>query len=61
MISSFSCPAGQAVSYEMKSGGSTDLEFFQDYNPAPYVPSLTIYTLDDALTYSSLGLYITVC
>lgn len=47
MISSFSCPAGQAVGYEMKSAGSTDLEFFQDWNPSPYVPTLAMYISND--------------
>lgn len=35
VISTFSCPAGQAVAFEMKNAGSTELEFFQDFNPAP--------------------------
>ncbi|KAJ5375923.1 hypothetical protein N7509_012809 [Penicillium cosmopolitanum] len=35
VISTFSCPAGEAVSFEMKNAGSTDLDFFQDFNPAP--------------------------
>lgn len=33
-IATFSCPAGQAVSYKMSSS-STTLTYFQDYNPAP--------------------------
>ena len=35
LISTFSCPAGQTVSYEMKEAGSTYLNFFEDYNPSP--------------------------
>lgn len=35
VISTFSCPAGQAVAFEMKNAGSTDLEFFEDFNPPP--------------------------
>jgi hypothetical protein len=37
LISTFSCPAGQAIAFEMKSAGSTDFEFFEDWNPSPYV------------------------
>ncbi|PQE08413.1 GPI anchored cell wall protein [Rutstroemia sp. NJR-2017a BBW] len=45
VISTFACPAGETVSYELSEGasGTTDLWFFQDYNPSP------------------LGLYITTC
>ncbi|KGO63808.1 Ubiquitin 3 binding protein But2, C-terminal [Penicillium italicum] len=35
VISTFSCPAGETVAYEMKNSGSTDLNFFEDYNPSP--------------------------
>ncbi|CAI7580775.1 unnamed protein product [Penicillium glandicola] len=35
LVSTFSCPAGEAVSYEMKNAGSTDLNFFEDWNPSP--------------------------
>ncbi|KAJ9308108.1 hypothetical protein DTO217A2_2349 [Paecilomyces variotii] len=34
-ISTFTCPAGQTVSYEISNAGSTDLNYFQDYNPSP--------------------------
>ncbi|KKY25165.1 putative gpi anchored cell wall protein [Phaeomoniella chlamydospora] len=34
LISTFSCPAGQAVSYKLSSS-STNLNYFQDYNPSP--------------------------
>ncbi|KAJ5550822.1 GPI anchored cell wall protein [Penicillium sp. DV-2018c] len=35
VVSTFACPAGEAVAYEMKNAGSTDLNFFQDWNPSP--------------------------
>lgn len=35
VVSTFSCPAGQTVAYEMKNAGSTSLDFFEDFNPAP--------------------------
>ncbi|KXG50308.1 uncharacterized protein PGRI_062750 [Penicillium griseofulvum] len=35
VVSTFACPAGETVAYEMKSSGSTDLNFFEDYNPSP--------------------------
>ncbi|KAJ9300745.1 hypothetical protein DTO271G3_1909 [Paecilomyces variotii] len=34
-ISTFTCPAGQTVAYEISNAGSTDLNYFQDYNPSP--------------------------
>jgi hypothetical protein len=34
-ITTFSCPAGQAVSFELKNAGTTNLNYFQDYNPSP--------------------------
>ncbi|KAH6699065.1 GPI anchored cell wall protein [Leptodontidium sp. MPI-SDFR-AT-0119] len=34
-IASFPCPAGQAVSYELKAVGDTYLRDFQDWNPSP--------------------------
>ncbi|GES62407.1 GPI anchored cell wall protein [Aspergillus terreus] len=42
VISTFSCPAGQAVSYEMKNAGSTNLNFFEDYNPSPLGLYITV-------------------
>ncbi|CAI7658553.1 unnamed protein product [Penicillium manginii] len=42
VISTFSCPAGQAISFEMKNAGSTDLDFFQDFNPAPIGLFITV-------------------
>ncbi|CZS98253.1 hypothetical protein WAI453_012001 [Rhynchosporium graminicola] len=35
VVSTFACPAGQAVSYEISSASGSSLEFFQDYNPSP--------------------------
>ena len=35
VVSTFSCPAGQTVAFEMKNAGSTSLEFFEDFNPSP--------------------------
>ncbi|KAJ5273166.1 hypothetical protein N7478_008291 [Penicillium angulare] len=35
VVSTFSCPAGKAIAFEMKDAGSTSLDFFQDYNPSP--------------------------
>ncbi|EED16460.1 conserved hypothetical protein [Talaromyces stipitatus ATCC 10500] len=34
-IATFACPAGQTVGFELKNAGSTNLEFFEDFNPAP--------------------------
>jgi hypothetical protein len=62
VVSTFACPAGESVAYEMKSSGSTDLNFFEDYNPSPYVYSLTfLHTWISANHLFSLGLYITTC
>ncbi|KAL3473580.1 ubiquitin 3 binding protein But2 C-terminal domain-containing protein [Aspergillus californicus] len=41
-VSSFECPAGQAVGFEMTSSGSTNLEFFEDYNPSPLGLYITV-------------------
>ncbi|OJJ44523.1 hypothetical protein ASPZODRAFT_153460 [Penicilliopsis zonata CBS 506.65] len=35
LIATFSCPAGETVGYELKNAGTTDLNYFQDYNPSP--------------------------
>ncbi|KAF7874825.1 hypothetical protein EAF04_001999 [Stromatinia cepivora] len=36
VVDTFDCPAGEAISYEMSTGGSnTDLWWFEDYNPSP--------------------------
>lgn len=42
VVSTFSCPAGQAISFEMKNAGSTELNYFQDYNPAPLGLYITV-------------------
>ncbi|KAJ5314766.1 Histone-fold [Penicillium atrosanguineum] len=42
VVSTFSCPAGQAVAFEMKNAGSTDFEFFEDFNPAPLGLFITV-------------------
>ena len=34
-IATFPCPAGTAVSFEIKAAGDTSLIYFQDYNPSP--------------------------
>jgi hypothetical protein len=34
-IATFPCPAGTAVSFEMKAVGDTNFRYFQDYNPSP--------------------------
>lgn len=34
-IATFACPAGQTVAFELKNAGSTSLDFFEDFNPAP--------------------------
>ena len=35
VVSTFDCPAGERVGYEISNAGSTYLHYFQDYNPAP--------------------------
>jgi hypothetical protein len=35
VISTTECPAGQTVGFEMSNAGSTELDFFEDYNPSP--------------------------
>ncbi|KAK9854531.1 uncharacterized protein MYU51_003601 [Penicillium brevicompactum] len=35
VVSTFACPAGQTVAYELKASSGTDLNFFQDWNPSP--------------------------
>lgn len=42
VISTFSCPAGQTVAFEMKNAGSTNLEFFEDFNPSPIGLFITV-------------------
>lgn len=35
LITTFSCPAGQAISFKLSEAGSTDFTYFQDFNPSP--------------------------
>jgi hypothetical protein len=35
VVSTFACPAGQTVSYELNAASGTSLNYFQDYNPSP--------------------------
>ncbi|OAX80997.1 hypothetical protein ACJ72_04661 [Emergomyces africanus] len=34
-VTSFECPAGQAIAFRMDSAGSTELNYFQDFNNPP--------------------------
>lgn len=34
-IATFACPAGQTFAFELKNAGSTNLNFFEDFNPEP--------------------------
>lgn len=36
-IATFDCPAGQRITYKLKSAADTSLKWFQDFNPAPCV------------------------
>jgi ubiquitin 3 binding protein But2-like protein len=36
-ITTISCPAGQAIAFEMKSSSGTELNYFQNSGPPPYV------------------------
>ncbi|KAL4974835.1 ubiquitin 3 binding protein But2 C-terminal domain-containing protein, partial [Aspergillus desertorum] len=42
IVSSFECPAGETVGYEMSTAGSTNLDFFEDYNPSPIGLFITV-------------------
>ncbi|EED19036.1 GPI anchored cell wall protein, putative [Talaromyces stipitatus ATCC 10500] len=35
VISTFACPSGQAIAFELKEAGTTDFSFFEDFNPSP--------------------------
>ncbi|EAA64790.1 hypothetical protein AN1670.2 [Aspergillus nidulans FGSC A4] len=41
-VCSSECPAGQTVGYEMSTAGTTELEFFEDYNPSPIGLFITV-------------------
>lgn len=34
-IATFDCPAGKRVGFEVSNAGSTDFQFFEDFNPCP--------------------------
>ncbi|OKL56675.1 hypothetical protein UA08_08253 [Talaromyces atroroseus] len=34
-ITNFACPVGETLAFELKNAGSTDLNYFEDFNPAP--------------------------
>ncbi|KAE8362443.1 ubiquitin 3 binding protein But2 C-terminal domain-containing protein [Aspergillus caelatus] len=42
VVSTFSCPAGEAIAFEMKNAGTTDLNFFEDFNPSPLGLFITV-------------------
>ncbi|KAJ5683486.1 hypothetical protein N7462_006651 [Penicillium macrosclerotiorum] len=42
VVSTFTCPAGKTVAFEMSTSGDTDLDFFQDFNPAPLGLFITV-------------------
>ncbi|KAJ6095582.1 hypothetical protein N7486_006328 [Penicillium sp. IBT 16267x] len=35
VVSTFSCPAGETIAFEMSEAGTTDLYWFNDWNPSP--------------------------
>jgi len=35
VVETFSCPAGETVSFELIAKSGTSLTYFQDYNPSP--------------------------
>ncbi|EEQ91341.2 GPI anchored cell wall protein [Blastomyces dermatitidis ER-3] len=39
LLTSFECPAGQAIAFRMDNWGTTYLKYFQDYNP----PAIGLY------------------
>lgn len=43
-IATFPCPSGQAVSYELKASGNTQLTYFQDYSKFRTWPLNSIHT-----------------
>ncbi|OKL63341.1 hypothetical protein UA08_01156 [Talaromyces atroroseus] len=42
VISTFDCPAGDRVAYELKNAGSTNLTYFEDWNPSPIGLFITV-------------------
>jgi hypothetical protein len=61
IVATFACPAGQSVAFEMKNSGTTNLNFFEDWNPSPYVHSSYGSARISANVLSSIGLFITTC
>ena len=41
VVTTFPCPSGQQLSYQLSSVSGTNLTYFQDYNPPAYVPILS--------------------
>ncbi|KZF26270.1 hypothetical protein L228DRAFT_264689 [Xylona heveae TC161] len=41
-ISTFSCPANTAISFELSTSSDTNLNYFQDYNPSPIGLYITV-------------------
>lgn len=35
VIASFPCPAGETIAFDMENSGTTDLTWFEDFNPSP--------------------------
>jgi hypothetical protein len=60
VITTFSCPAGEKVAFEMKNAGTTDLEFFEDFNPSPLVSSLDSHLVPSANLTLALA-YLSLC
>ncbi|KAK4979434.1 hypothetical protein LTR66_001018 [Elasticomyces elasticus] len=67
-VATFPCQANSVMTFMMKSAGSC-FNYFQDYNPSPYVKTL-LGTLSAVPLYtrpstdfvgSSIGLYLTAC
>ncbi|KAJ5376719.1 hypothetical protein N7509_013605 [Penicillium cosmopolitanum] len=42
VVSTFPCPSDQSVAFEMKNAGSTELKFFEDFNPSPLGLFITV-------------------
>ncbi|EER45506.1 conserved hypothetical protein [Histoplasma capsulatum var. duboisii H88] len=43
-VTSFECPAGQAIAFRLDNAGSTELDYFQDYNEPPLLPLELAFT-----------------
>ncbi|KAK0387170.1 hypothetical protein NLU13_5483 [Sarocladium strictum] len=42
VVSTFACPAGERIGFEMTAEGSTSFRYFQDYNPSPIGLYITV-------------------